>query len=156
MAKTKKKGVKYWKARAWDEFSKYIRLRDALSTTKTKDTLLCCSCGKPYPAFGVGCVQAGHFIPGRSHALLFRERGVHGQCWNCNYNLKGNWVEYERFMLSKYGQQKTNEEKAAKYFNTKYTATELENIRNYYKHQYERLKENKTAGQHFADRLRRR
>jgi len=124
MAKTK--GVKYWKSRAWNEFSKYVRLRDAIGTTGTKDWLICCSCGRKYPAFGKGCAQAGHFIPGRSHALLFREKGVHGQCYNCNQTLKGNWVEYEKFMRKKYGLMITEEEKAAKYLNVKYSVIGLE------------------------------
>ncbi len=82
------KGVKYWKKKAWVEFSKYVRLRDAIGTTGTRDWLNCCSCGRKYPAFGKGCAQAGHFIPGRSHALLFREKGVHGQCLTDHSNLR--------------------------------------------------------------------
>ena len=135
----KKKGVRYWKRRAWDAFSKYIRLRDAIETTGTKEWLLCCSCGKSYPAFGLGCAQAGHFVPGRSHALLFREKGIHGQCYNCNYTLKGNWVNYEKFMLSKYGQVVVDKEKQAKHFSVKFTAIELEEIRNKYKQKFEEL-----------------
>lgn len=137
MAKTK--GVKYWKARANDEFSKFIRLRDALETTGTKETLICCTCSKPYPAFGVGCAQAGHFIPGRSHPVLYREKGVHGQCFNCNYRLKGNWPEYRRFMLRKYGEHITEEEEFAKYSGLKYTAVELEEIYHKYKRLYGEL-----------------
>ena len=143
----KKKGVKYWKKKAWDEFSKWVRLRDAIRTTGTKDTLLCCTCGKLYPAFGVGCAQAGHFIPGRGHSLLFRERGVHGQCYNCNQTLKGNWIEYERFMLGMYNQKVVDEEKAAKYSNVKYTAIELEAIREKYKIKLEELKSEAQNGQ---------
>ncbi len=146
MAKKKKKGVKYWKKKAWNEFSKWVRLRDAIKTTRTKDTLLCCTCNKPYPAFGIGCAQAGHFIPGRSHALLFREQGVHGQCYNCNHTLKGNWVEYEKFMLKRYGQKVVDEEKAAKYENFKYIAIDLEEIRDYYKQEFERLKQEAKNG----------
>ena len=137
---SKKKGVKYWKKKAWDEFSKYIRLRDAIKTTGTKENLVCCTCGKQYPAFGKGCAQAGHFVPSRSHALLFRESGVHGQCYNCNQTLKGNWVSYEEFMLFNYGPKITKEEKAAKYSGLKYTACELEEIYHKYKQKiYEEL-----------------
>ncbi len=142
MAKSKKKGVKYWKKKAWDEFSKYIRLRDALKTTGTKEWLVCCSCGKQYPAFGVGCAQAGHFVPGRSHALLFREKGVHGQCYNCNHTLKGNWVNYEAYMLTVHGQDIVDEEKAAKYSGLKYTAADFEEIRDKYKQKLKELKGN--------------
>lgn len=130
--KAKTKGVKYWKKKAWDKFSRFIRFRDAIATTHTKEFVICCSCGKIYPAFGIGCVQAGHFVPGRSHSLLFRERGTHGQCYNCNVNLKSNWVEYEKFMLKKYGEEVVQQEKDAKNSGLKYRAFELEELFNYY------------------------
>ena len=138
--KPKTKGLKYWKKKAWDEFSKYVRLRDALKTTGSRNVAICCSCQRPYPAFGLGCGQAGHFVPGRTHALLFREKGVHFQCYNCNQTLKGNWVNYEQFMLLEYGQGVVNEEKAAKYSNLKYNAVEMQEIYEKYKRKLEELK----------------
>ena len=138
--KKKTKGLKYWKKKAWDEFSKYVRLRDAIATTGTKTHAQCFSCRKVYPAFGIGCGQAGHFVPGRTHALLFREKGVHFQCYNCNQTLKGNWVPYERNMLHTYGQCVIDEEKAAKYSNLKYNAVEMQEIYEKYKQKYEELK----------------
>ncbi len=92
MAK-RKYTLTWWKGKAWEEFSKYIRIRDALRTTGTIENAVCCSCSKIYPSFGKGCLQAGHFIPGRRAAILFEETGVHGQCYWCNSNngLKGNW-----------------------------------------------------------------
>lgn len=137
--KTKKHGVRYWKKKAWDEFSKYIRLRDAIDTTGTKETAKCCTCHVQYPIAGLGCIQAGHFVPGRSHSLLFREMGTHAQCYICNKVLKGNWIEYEKFMLKKYGIHITQEEKDAKYLSVKYTAVQLEEIRDKYKEMYEEL-----------------
>ena len=105
MAKAKKlkKTVTWWKKKVWKVFSEYIRLRDALNTTGSPHTLRCCSCGKPYPAFGVGCAQAGHFIPGRHNSILFSEHCVHGQCYNCNINLYGNTLEYRRRIIEMYG-----------------------------------------------------
>jgi len=91
------------KKKAWKAFSEYIRLRDALETTDTKNALICCTCKKLYPAFGKGCAQAGHFIGGRHNVHLFDEKQVHGQCYNCNINLKGNWPAYQEFMRNKYG-----------------------------------------------------
>ena len=82
------------KKKAWEWFSKYIRLRDALLTTGTKDRARCITCNKEYPAFGVGCLQAGHFIPGRANAVLYNEDACYAQCYNCNINLGGNWPEY--------------------------------------------------------------
>ena len=138
--KTTTKGIKYWKKKAWDEFSKYIRLRDALKTTGTKDTVICYTCKKPYPAFGVGCVQAGHFVPGRGNSILFDERGVHAQCWNCNTTLKGNWPEYMRYMMADYGQKVVDELLHLKKQVKKYTPSDLEELRDLYKRKYEELK----------------
>lgn len=133
MAKKKKHGVRWWKKKAWDEFSRFIRTRDAIRTTGKADLVVCCTCGKPYPAFGVGCVQAGHFIPGRGNSILFDERGVHAQCYNCNVNLKGNWPEYLAFMIKRYGQKVVDELLLLKKQVRKFTVTELEEIRDDYK-----------------------
>lgn len=92
------------KEKAWNIFSQYIRLRDAIKTTGTKTHCKCCTCNKIYPAFGIGCLQAGHYIPGRRESNLFDEIGCHGQCYNCNHTLKGNWVPYQKFIIEKYGQ----------------------------------------------------
>jgi hypothetical protein len=91
------------KRRAWDAFSRYVRLRDAIETTRTKTHVRCCTCGEVYPAFGKGCVQAGHFIGGRNNSILFDERCVHGQCYVCNVHKKGASDEYWLFMEKKYG-----------------------------------------------------
>lgn len=73
-------GLKKSKKKAWDAFSKYVRLRDALKTTGTHTHAKCYTCLKRYPAFGKGCLQAGHFIPGRNNSILIDEVGVNAQC----------------------------------------------------------------------------
>lgn len=93
------------KKRANTAFSIYIRTRDAIKTTGGTEGLLCFTCGKWYLAFGKGCAQCGHFIPGRHSAILYDERNAHGQCYNCNVNLKGNWVKYEDKMIEVYGSE---------------------------------------------------
>ena len=103
LPKPKKISKSKIKNKAWEQFSIYIRLRDSLRTTGTTTHALCFTCDKDYPSFGKGCLQAGHFISGRHPSLLFDERGVHAQCYNCNINLKGNWVKYEDKMLKVYG-----------------------------------------------------
>ena len=131
--KRKTKGVRYWKKKAWDAFSKYIRLRDALGTTGDKAFAVCCTCGKISPAFGKGCMQAGHFIPGRKNAILFEEKGVHAQCYNCNVNLKGNWPQYIEFMQRTYGVAETDRLLMRRHLTLKYTPADLEEIRDTYK-----------------------
>lgn len=140
MAKAKKGTLTWWKKKAWDAFSKWVRLRDAIETTGTKTDLVCCTCGKQYPAFGKGCAQAGHYVPGRSHILLFEEHGVHGQCYNCNCTLKGSPQNYRDFMLSKYGERETSRIEQSRFNRTfKYRTFDLEEIRDKYKMLYEEL-----------------
>ena len=139
MAKTK--GINYWKKKANAEFSKFIRLRDALRTTRTKTDVVCCSCGKTYPAFGVGCAQAGHFIPGRGNSILYDEWCVHAQCYNCNVNLKGNWPGYYDFMECEYGLGIINALLEKKRDIVKYTIQDLIEIRDKYKSAYKELEE---------------
>ncbi|MBV6446345.1 MAG: hypothetical protein IFNCLDLE_02638 [Ignavibacteriaceae bacterium] len=112
--KSKIRTLSQSKKRAWEAFSKYVRLRDAIKTTGTLTTLACITCGKRYPAFGVGCAQAGHFIPGRGNSVLIDEDFVHGQCYNCNVNLRGNWIKYERAMIKMWGKEKVEEAKNRK------------------------------------------
>ncbi len=134
MAKYKGKTLTKWKQLAWNAFSIFIRLRDAIETTGTHDHLVCCTCKKQYPAFGKGCAQAGHFISGRSHILLFEEHGVHGQCYNCNCNLKGSSANYRDFMIYKYGIEETVRIEQSRFNHAfKYRPPELEEIRDKYK-----------------------
>jgi hypothetical protein len=133
MSKKKTKGVKYWKGKAWHEFSRYIRVRDALRTTRGIENCKCCSCGRIYPAFGLKCLQAGHFIPGRHNAVLFNELGCHGQCYNCNVRLKGAWPEYHEFMVDNYGQEAVDYMLMEKNQTIKFLPFELEELRNLYK-----------------------
>lgn len=103
------------RTKAWDAFSRYIRLRDAIKTTGTKDSVECITCGAIKPAFGIGCAQAGHLIPGRTNSLLIDEKFVNAQCDHCNRGLKGNWVPYRRKMVEWYGEDAVKEVEDRKY-----------------------------------------
>ena len=96
----KKPNLTKAKARAWGAFSIYIRLRDALRYSGDPRICQCISCGKEYPSFGLGCLQAGHYVPGRGSGILFDDRGCFSQCYNCNVRLKGNHVRF-RLALEK-------------------------------------------------------
>jgi hypothetical protein len=91
-----------WKDWLWKKFSQYIRLRDCIKTTGSPDYGLCVTCGKEYPR---GELQAGHFIPGRTNAVLFDEDCTHAQCYRCNCVLDV-WPQYYRWMQKEYGQEK--------------------------------------------------
>lgn len=144
--KKKDHGLRWWKKKVWqDVFSPYIRLKCALQTTGGSSVLLCCTCGKPYPAFGVGCAQAGHLVPGRNGNILFDERGVYGQCYNCNITLKGNWPEYVAFLKRLHGdengQQLINELLSLNKQVKKYTVPELQELYETYRQKLEDLRQ---------------
>ena len=141
----KRKGTMiWWKGKAWEEFSKYIRIRDALRTTGGIEMAVCCSCGKIYPAFGKGCLQAGHFIPGRKSSILFCELGCHAQCYNCNMRLKGNWPPYYDFMVSEYGYDGLDQVLALKHLTVTFLPSQLEALRDMYKLMYQTMFTTKT------------
>lgn len=102
----KKVSYKNAKARAWRQFSLYIRTRDAREYQKTHpettDVASCFTCGKVYP---IKELQAGHFIAGRTNSVLFSEDGVHSQCFHCNMGLGGNYVQYTIRMVDRYGRK---------------------------------------------------
>jgi len=105
MSKKKQKEwtITKWKKELWTKFSQYIRLRDCLKTTGSSDFGRCVTCGRKYPRQKL---QAGHFIPGRTDAILFDPDCVHAQCYRCNCKLQGDWPAYYRFMQREYGQEK--------------------------------------------------
>lgn len=79
------------KDNAWKSFSAFIRTRDCLRDSGTLDEGVCISCGRVTPYKGS---QAGHFIAGRTNAILLDEDLVHLQDYHCNIGLAGNYVEY--------------------------------------------------------------
>lgn len=87
----KRTPLKIAKDKAWDEFSAFIRVRDCLRTSGTLEEGVCISCDRAIPYKGS---QAGHFIAGRTNAILLDEDLVHLQCYHCNIGLSGNYVEY--------------------------------------------------------------
>lgn len=88
------------KRKAWKSFSIYIRLRDCLFTTHTKEFGKCFTCDSKLPFKEL---QAGHFIPGRHNANLFSEEGTHAQCRVCNIIKGGSQLEYRRRIIDLYG-----------------------------------------------------
>lgn len=98
--------MKKAKNKAWKMFSKFIRLRDCLKTTGSKDYGLCITCGNKK---GFKEADAGHFISGRGNAVLFDERIVNFQCKRCNKWLHGNFEAYYSVMINRYGQEVVNQ-----------------------------------------------
>jgi len=124
------------KGKAWREFSKYIRLRDALKTTGTLTHVKCITCGK---LLEVSFCDAGHFVSRRYNATLFDERNVNTQCRYCNRFLDGNLLEYRRQIVKLYGEGADIEleDKATEI--KKYSVEDLTNLEKEFKMKVEKL-----------------
>lgn len=125
-----KKGLSYYKRKAWDMFSKYIRTRDCLATTKTVETGRCVTCGREY---SFSELQAGHAIGGRNNSILFDEKLVNAQCRGCNSYGNGKYAEYSVWFINKYGLEEWEEKVRLSHTTVKYTILDYQEIYEKYK-----------------------
>jgi hypothetical protein len=84
------------KKKAWAEFSRYIRLKYSTADGYCR----CVTCGA---IMHWKSAQASHFVPGRSNAILFDERGVYPACYACNVCKHGNIHNYMIFLERRLG-----------------------------------------------------
>lgn len=96
------KSKKTLRKEAWASFSAFIRTRDCLRFSNSPDEGKCVTCNREYP---YKKLQAGHFIGGRTNAVLFDERIVYSQCYGCNIGKSGNYLDYFYFMESEIGRE---------------------------------------------------
>lgn len=122
----KTKTVSQLHKKLWPLFSKYIRNRGAKDGYNT-----CITCNKRYE---VKLLQAGHFITRSAKAILYDERNVHPQCYNCNINLRGNTAEYFVRLEQMYGRAVVDELIRKKHETKHWTTWELEELIEKYKH----------------------
>lgn len=140
MARKLKKGSIAWhKARAWKEFSKYIRLRDCLKTMSSQEEGMCYTCDRVYP---FNKLQAGHFVDSRSAGVLFDENLVHAQCYSCNMMKAGNKDSYTPKMIKQWGLEKVEEMWRQKHIVHNWQRDELDEIKKKFKEEYEFIKVN--------------
>jgi 5-methylcytosine-specific restriction endonuclease McrA len=91
--------------------NKYARLRD-----QYESGVRCCTCGS------VGKMDGGHFLPTSGYgAIRYNTNQIHQQCVNCNQYNGGRPIEYEQFMIKKYGMKYVENLKATKNIRRKYT-----------------------------------
>lgn len=128
----KKATKKTIKAKAWKEFSRYIRQKYA-----DKNGYVQCVTCKDIKHWKQ--MQAGHFVPGRTNAILFEEIGVHPQCYSCNVGKSGNLIEYFLFMEKTYGREVIEKLRTLKNTLKKTTTKELQSIHEKYKQLNEEL-----------------
>lgn len=132
----KSKSTSYYKNRAWNMFSKYIRTRDCLATTGTIERGRCVTCGK---IFDFRDLQAGHCIPGRYKSILFDEELVNAQCRGCNYFGGGKYADYTLWFIKKYGEKYWEEKVELSHQKVKYTKVDYQEIYEKYKNKLEKL-----------------
>lgn len=128
--------LKRAKDKAWKAFSAYIRARDCIRFTGDPEFGKCVTCNKPYP---FKKLQAGHFIAGRTSAILFDEEAVFSQCYGCNIGRGGSHVEYFVFMEQEVGREKIEELRQKRHQHVKYIKFDYERIRKEYEDKYEAL-----------------
>lgn len=140
MARKLKKGSIAWhKDKAWKQFSKYIRLRDCLSTMGSQDEGMCYTCDRVYP---FKSLQAGHFVDGRTASILFDENLVNAQCYSCNVMKSGNKDSYTPKMIHKWGLERVEQMWRQKNKVHQWTREELDDIRKNYKEEFEFIRDN--------------
>lgn len=88
------------------------------------------TCKRPYP---FKQLQAGHFIAGRTNAILFDPEAVYSQCYGCNVGRSGAHVEYFVFMEEEHGREKIEELRQKKSLTVKYSRFDYERIEQEYK-----------------------
>lgn len=132
LPKKSKTSVSKAKLKAWIAFSLWVRL----SVADVDGYVRCVSCGtkKHYKE-----MQAGHFIPGRTNAVLFSEDGCHPQCYGCNIGKGGNWPGYFEYMKKMYGIEFIEQLIAESREPVKYTLADYIELEKYYKNKAEEV-----------------
>lgn len=87
------------KKKAWDAFSRMIRLRDCFATTGSDIVGKCITCGKNW---GFKQLQAGHAIAGRGNGVLFDDELVNAQCRPCNEFKNGRLKRYREILIGRH------------------------------------------------------
>lgn len=118
MKKKKQKTLSQLKDQCWKVFSEWIRRSHA----DEGGTVECYTCRR---LFFYKEVHAGHFVSGRTNAVLFDERIVKPQCPKCNIFMSGNYSAYTLRMLDDHGRDYVDELLALKHQTVKFTRSDL-------------------------------
>ncbi len=90
---------------------------------------VCVTCGLVGPwkgnSMGGGPIETGHFITGRTAAVLYADGNAHPQCVHCNQHLGGNPANYELWMQHVYGPKATDALRRLRHTTRKFTREEL-------------------------------
>jgi len=134
MAKSKRTNLKN---QVWKYFSRYIRLRDAIATTKSFDSVQCITCNSYRHPKGM---DAGHFVSRRHQSVLYDEKNVHAQCKPCNME-GGMQYQYGLVLEKRYGKNEVKRLMRGRNEIKKLTLKDLEELKELYKSKYKELTE---------------
>jgi len=123
----KKRNLSYYKKKAWEAMSKYVRYRD-------KGQCFTCPTRKDPKE-----MQAGHCIPkAHGNGVYFDEGNVFCQCYRCNINLGGNGAVYIEKIRRLYGEEEVKRLMKLQQAIVKYSIQDFIDIREKFE---EKLKE---------------
>lgn len=107
----------------WNEFSKFIRLRDALRTTGNIRRVACITCIEEKDVISV---DAGHFYSSTHGSIRFDEKNVHAQCKKCNMPPNsGEQYKYSMRIIELYGREELLRLESMRNLIKKFTRPEL-------------------------------
>lgn len=124
------------KKTAWDEFSRYIKVRDCLKATGLPFAGRCITCKRQYH---ISYLQAGHALPGRSNAKLLNDKLVFAQCNWCNITNHGEKEKYDKEMIKLYGEAKFDKMKVEANVLIRDNEMDFESKALEYKRKYEKM-----------------
>jgi len=116
-------------------FSQYIRLKN--SVLVGGDLLaMCVTCKevKPWKE-----QQNGHFITRGRYPTRWDETNCHVQDYRCNVALKGNYIEYTKYMIDEYGREYVDELEIKSRRTAKFSTVELLEMINDYEEKVKSL-----------------
>lgn len=119
------------------EFSKYIRLRDAIPGTKA---FQCISCWQIKPLNQADC---GHYINRQHMSTRFSETNCNAQCRDCNRFHEGNMSGYRWGLIRRYSENQVLVLELMKNQIRKYSDSEYTALIGHYQKEIKRLMEEK-------------
>jgi uncharacterized C2H2 Zn-finger protein len=128
----KKSKLKTLKAKAWKQFSLFIRQRDADSN----GFITCPTCGT-YRDWRE--VDAGHWLSRGFLATLFEETNVYAQCKSCNGFYGGRPDDMERHVERLHGKEEVERLRALKLKPAKFSQENYIDLIETYKGKVEKL-----------------
>jgi hypothetical protein len=108
-------------------YSQYIRL---------SEPNVCVTCGEQKHWKEL---QNGHFYSRGRYATRWEDLNCHPQCARCNVFLKGNYINYTRYMIDRFGREAVDQLEVKSKSTIKISTPELEEKIEYYKKKVKEL-----------------